>query len=178
MKRSYLVTLLHDLRDSYQSGRFLRGRTMELADGGRVQLVPSELSKRARQGRPGRPEFNLVLETLERVQEITVQHKTHSLVLFLPRKEEVYLPLLGEEATDLAALFIPELEKREIAYIDLGPYFRQRAAAGETLFWEVGGHPNARGYALIAEAVLSHLKENADRYGLKDWERDSSRAGS
>ena len=54
-----------------------------------------------------------------------------------------------------------------IRYIDLLPDFRTRAAKGEVLFFEVDGHPNARGYALIAELVLAHLKENAKKYGLQ-----------
>jgi hypothetical protein len=37
---------------------------------------------------------------------------------------------------------------------------------GETLFFEVDGHPNAAGYALIADAILDYLKQNATEYGL------------
>jgi len=169
---------LKGLWDSYRSGRFQTGRTMHLAEGARVQLVPSELSKWASHGRPGRGAFTLVLQTLEQIQQLAQQHQTSPVVLFFPIKEEVYLPLLGERAADLAAPFIPELDRRGIAYLDLGPYFRQQAAAGEALFWEVDGHPNERGYRLIAEVVLSHLRANATSYGLKDWERESSRAAS
>ena len=115
---------------------------------------------------PGQPAFTLVLKTLEDLQALATQQQTHCLVLFFPSKEEVYLPVFGEAAANLAAPFLPELDKRGIAYLDLGPHFRQRAAAGETLFWEVDGHPNARGYALIAEVVLAHLQEHAARYGL------------
>jgi hypothetical protein len=42
----------------------------------------------------------------------------------------------------------------------------RHAEAGEALFWEVDGHPNAQGYAVIAEVVLAHLQEHAARYGL------------
>jgi lysophospholipase L1-like esterase len=168
VESSYVFALLRDFSESYQSGRFLGGKTVELASGTRLQLVPSFLAQDAKYAQPGHPEFILVLETLDRIHTIAKQHKTQCLVLFFPSKEEVYLPLLGEEAVDLAAPFIPELDKRGIAYLDLGPYFRRRAAAGEALFWELDGHPNAHGYALIAEIVLAHLKDNAQRYGLKD----------
>jgi hypothetical protein len=107
-----------------------------------------------------------VLQTLENLQALATQRQTHCLVLFFPSKEEVYLPVLGEAAADLAAPFLPELDERGIAYRDLGPHFRRRAAAGETLFSEADSHPNARGYALIAEVVLAHLQEHAARYGL------------
>lgn len=172
MKKSYLFAMLQSLHDSYKSGRFLQGRTMQLADGSRVQLVPGELWKMSRLGQPGRPAMGLILKTLEDIQALGKQHHTHLMVLFFPMKEEVYLPLLGEEMPDLAAPFIPELVRRGISYVDLGPYFRERAATGETLFWEVDGHPNSRGYALIAEVVLSHLKRNAKSYGLRDWQAD------
>jgi hypothetical protein len=168
LKRSHLVAFLRELHVSYQSGRFLGGKTMELADGSRLQLVPRALTQAARQGQPGRPEFASVLDTLERTHILAKQHNTHCLVLFFPSKEQVYLPLLGEEAPDLAAPLIPELDKRGIAYLNLGPPFRERAAAGETLFWELDGHYNAPGYALVAEVVRAHLKDNAEQYGLKD----------
>jgi hypothetical protein len=168
LKRSHLVALLRELHVSYQSGRFLGGKTMELADGSRLQLLPRALTQAARFGQPGRPEFALVLDMLERTHKLAQQHNTHCLVLFFPSKEEVYLPLLGEEAPDLAAPFLPELDERGIAYLNLGPFFRERATAGETLFWELDGHYNAPGYALVAEVVRAHLKDNAKRYGLKD----------
>jgi hypothetical protein len=166
LQRSYLFTWLNDMHASYQAGVFLQGKTVRLADGNRVQLIPRQLAKLARMSYPGRPAFELVLESLKQLQALATQQQTHCLVLFFPSKEEVYLPVFGDPAADLAASFLPELDRRGIAYLDLGPHFRQRAAAGETLFWEVDGHPNARGYALIAEVVLAHLQERAARYGL------------
>jgi hypothetical protein len=106
------------------------------------------------------------MQALEHLCTLATQQQTHCLVLLFPGKEEgVYFPLSGE-AVDIAAPFLPELDKRGIAYLDLGPPFRQRAAAGEILFGEMDVHPNARGYALIAEEVLAHLKAQAARYGL------------
>jgi hypothetical protein len=60
------------------------------------------------------------------------------------------------------------LGKLGIPYIDLLPGFRRRAAQGEVLFFETDGHPNARGYALIAELVLDHLRNNAKTFNLND----------
>ena len=165
-QNSYLYALLHDLRASYQSGLFLQGKTVHLIDGSRMQLVPRQLANQAHLDHPRQPAFALVLKTMEDIQALATQQQIHCLVLFFPSKEEVYLPVIGEAAADLAAPFLPELEKRGIAYLDLGPHFRQRATAGETLFWEVDGHPNARGNALIAEVVLAHLQAHAARYGL------------
>jgi hypothetical protein len=166
LRGSYLYTLLDDLRASYYAGVFLQGKTVQPRDGGRIQLVPRLLASHARLSSPQQPALSLVLKSLEDLQDLTSQQQTYCLVLFFPSKEEVYLPVFGEAAADLAAPFLPELDKRGIAYLDLGPHFRQRAAAGETLFWEVDGHPNPRGYALIAEVVLAHLLKRATSYGL------------
>ncbi len=162
---SSLGALVREIQASYQSGRFLPGRTLTLGDGGRVQLVPRLLAQMASRGHPGRRGFTLTLQTIERLHALGTQHHTRTVILFFPSKEEVYLPLVDDRTPDLAAPFLPELETRGIAYLDLGPLFRRRAAAGETLFWEVDGHPNPRGYSLIAEAVATYLKDDAARLG-------------
>jgi hypothetical protein len=166
LKDFYLVALLQDLRASYRSGQVFSGRTIELAPGERLQLVPNILAQMAAYARPERPEFSLIVETIERIQTLATQHQTHCVILFFPSKEEVYLPLLNEKTPDLAAPFIPELEKRHIAYVNLGPLFRERALSRQKLFFEVDGHPNARGYAVIAEAVLQYLKDHAHQLDL------------
>ena len=141
---------------------------MQLTDGSQLHLVPKQLARQTSVGSPGQPAFALVLNTLEHLCTLATQQQTHCLVLIFPDKEQVYLPIFGAAAVHLAAPFLPELEERGIAYLDLGPHFRQRAAAGEALFWEVDGHPNARGYTVIAEVVLAHLKEHAASYGLTE----------
>jgi len=88
----------------------------------------------------------------------------------------VYLPLRGETTFDAdpGRPLRVKLGELGIPYIDLLPDFRSRAAKGEVLFFEVDGHPNARGYALIAELVLAHLKDNAKKYGLENLVQSSS----
>jgi hypothetical protein len=162
----YLVALLQDIEASYRSGRAFSGRTVELAPGERIQLVPSLLAQATASARPERAEFSHILETIERIQAAATQHQTHCIVLFFPSKEEVYLPLLGEDVPDLAEPFLPELRQRHIAYVNLTPLFRERALAKEQLFFEVDGHPNVRGYALIAEAVLTYLRDHAHQLDL------------
>jgi len=166
LMRFHVYALAQDVRESSRAGRLLSGKTVELASGARLQLVPSLLAHAALYTRPESPEFALILDTLAQIQARAQAHHTHTLILFFPSKEEVYLPVLGEKAADLAAPFIPELHQRGITYLDLGPAFRERAAAGDTLFFEVDGHPNARGYALIAETVLAYLQTSAQQFGL------------
>jgi lysophospholipase L1-like esterase len=165
LQKSYLYMSLKDLYAAYKGGRIL-GKTVQLTDGGQLYLNPTQLEKQAAVGSPGQPAFALVLHTLEHLCTLATQQQTHCLVLIVPDREQVYLPILGDAAVNLAAPLLPELENRGIASLDLGPHFRQRAAAGETLFWEEDGHPNVRGYALIAEVVLAHLKEHTASYGL------------
>jgi len=114
---------------------------------------------------------------LEEEELIAESHGTRVLVIFLPSKDEAYLPLLGG-VPDMSRPMREELRKLGIYYLHLGPAFRDRAAKGEKLFFETDEHPNVRGYALIADLVLSHLKEHAKRYGLTDWQSNLSRARS
>ena len=79
-----------------------------------------------------------------------VREGTHVLVVLQPGKEEVYLPLTDPSVPDPERPLREALDRLRIEYLDLTPGFRQRAAAGARLFFEVDGHPNAAGYALIA----------------------------
>jgi lysophospholipase L1-like esterase len=168
MKGLYFSALLQDFRESYREGRLLSGRTMKLSTGGQIQLVPSLLTYMATFAQYGRPEFMLILETIEQINALAQKNHTECLILFFPSKEEVYLPLLGEKAADLSEPFIPELKRRGIPYLNLGPFFHQQATAGKQLFFEVDGHPNILGYTLIAETIFEHLKENSRINSIKD----------
>ena len=86
-------------------------------------------------------------------------------MVLLPSKEEVYLPA-DREMPDLTGPLRLAFDRDAIEYLDLVPAFRERAAAGERLFFETDGHPNKSGYALIAKLVLQHIRENTNRYGL------------
>jgi hypothetical protein len=118
--------------------------------------------------------FDITVEALQRLHSIASTNGTNVLIVLQPSKEEVYLPLMGEPAPDPGSHFRAALDELRIPYLNLLPGFRSRAEKGEILFFEVDGHPNARGYALTAELVLAHLKNNAGVYGLKDFAQVSS----
>jgi len=171
LKRSYLFAFLNMLRSS-GIGYGSQTRTVFFDDGSRLSLVPGFLEDLAQRARPDRQEFRLMIETLERLKSLAKESGTTAIVLLVPTKEEIYLPLLDHERDfDPSAAIRTTLNLRDIPYLDLAPDFRRQAAMGQRLFFE-GWHPNTSGYALIAEIVLSHLKENARRYGLKDWDAE------
>jgi lysophospholipase L1-like esterase len=173
-RRSYLFNLALHVTGAARKWRPDEVRLFELPDGQRLELLPGDFTRKIKGAYPGHPEFELTLDALKRIRSIGESHGTKVLVIFLPGKEEAYLPLLGVDVPDFAAPLRQELKRLGITHLDLGPAFRDRAAKGEKLFFEADGHPNARGYALIAELVVSHLKGNAERYGLKDFGKISS----
>jgi hypothetical protein len=168
LERSYLLTLMHEAWQLYQAPSPFWGRTLTLPDGSRLRLVPSILASNTAGAHPDHPDFQLVLQAVEDTQTLAQVHGTQLLVLLLPSKEEVYLPTIGAPSPDPVSPFRRAFEERGIASLDLTPGFRQQAREGKGLFFEVDGHPNAAGYALIAEVVHAYLRSNAARYHLKD----------
>jgi lysophospholipase L1-like esterase len=172
LRASYSYNLLRYLRQSAEARLFSTVRTFQSADGSQLELLMEDFADKTAGAQPHRREFQLAIDALQRIHSIATANGTKTLVLLQPGKEEVYLPLLGEAVPDPAEPLRRELENSGIDYLDLTPSFRERARAGEKLFHEVDGHPNIRGYALIAESVRAYLKANAARYGLKDWEAE------
>jgi lysophospholipase L1-like esterase len=170
LRASHLYNLLRYIRQLPSEVK-----TFQTADGSRLELLPEDFAEKTLGAQPERREFQLALKALRRIHSIASDNGTAMMVLLQPSKEEVYLPLLGEPMPEPTEPLRKELENSGIEYFDLMPAFRQRALAGEKLFHEADGHPNAHGYELIAESVFSYLKANGERYGLKDWESPALR---
>jgi lysophospholipase L1-like esterase len=169
-RKSYLFNLILYAKGAARKWRPDEVRIFELPDGSRLELHPADFKRKVKGAHPGNREFQLTLGALMRVHSIAESHGAKTLVIFLPGKEEAYLPLLDGDVPDASRSLRQELAALEIPYLDLVPLFRDRAAKGEKLFFEADGHPNARGYALIAEGVISHLKSHGAQYGLTDWQ--------
>ena len=150
-------------------------KTFQAPDGTRLELAPGDLTAKTKEAQSGYHLFDITVEALQRLHSIARANGTNILIVLQPSKEEVYLPLLGEPAPDPGSPLRVTLGELGIPYLDLLQGFRSRAEQGEVLFFEADGHPNARGYALTAELVLTHLKNNAERYGLKHVVQSSSR---
>jgi lysophospholipase L1-like esterase len=165
-RKSQFVNLLLYARDNFNRWIPARKTTFVAPDGRRLELAPQTLANNAKYARPGYLVFRAVLESLQEIHSRARADGATALIVLQPSKEEVYLPLVGEPPPDPGAPLRAALADRKIPYLDLLPEFRRRAAKGEVLFFETDGHPNARGYALIAEIVASYLAAHAGDYGL------------
>jgi hypothetical protein len=174
VKRSYLYNLLREVRDAVRNRFQTQITTLRLSDGNRLDLDIGDFENKVSGALPDSREFRLVVKTLQDLHSIAERDGTNVLVVLQPSKEEVYLPLLGEPSPDLQGPLRTALEEGGIPYLDLLPGFRRRAAKGEALFFQSDGHPNGRGYALIADLVLSHLKNKAEKYDLPQIMQTSS----
>jgi hypothetical protein len=173
-RKTYLGNLLHEAWMMGKRRQLTEAQIVHMADGARLQLMPGDFVSKTAGAQPDRREFQLVIQALQRIQSIALEHDTHTLVVLQPSKEEVYASLAGEPPPDPSGPLRKALEGLGMAYLDLTLAFRQHAAAGEQLFFEVDGHPNAAGYALIAEVVRSHLQDNVERYALQESKVDFS----
>lgn len=162
LESSYLLTFLREAKSTF--GSTFAGQTVEMADGSRLRLAPSILRREAERARPGNPDFERVMEAIEATRVKAEADGASFLVLIIPTKEEVYLPTLGRPFPDTAGPFARQLDAAGIPTLNLTPTFREHASAGEALFFEVDGHANARGYRLMADALLNYLEAHAERY--------------
>ena len=164
LEQSYLMTFLHYARNQVESG--FSNRTINFADGGQIQLAPTVYARGQFMASPDHPNFRLVLDAVKQTRALAEQNGSRFLVLVMPTKEEVYLPLLNEQPPPATAPFVAEFERDGIPYLDLTPHLQAAARKGERLFFKVDGHPNAAGYRLIAEVVLDHIRSGAPRSDL------------
>ena len=175
LEDSHLVAFLRGARTSLDSA--ITSSTIDFEDGHRLQLVPALLRRDLEMAQPGRPEFELVMATIERARAVTRQHGSEFLVLLMPTKEEVYLPRIGEPAPPLTESFGAALDRRGIGFIDLTRDLQAHARDNAPLFYEIDGHPNAEGYQLLARVVVDHLEALGPGFGPAGRSGDAGQAG-
>lgn len=166
IERSYLVTSLGEWKKNLNSP--FSSRTMTFDDGSRLRLAAGIRSKNVARTQSDHPTFRRVVEVLSELQEDCDQAGTELLVLLFPTKEEVYLPLLGEPAPLLVEPFAAKLEELGIDHLDLIPALQERGRQGARLYFEIDGHPNAEGYRVIADTVLTYLESEPDLFERQD----------
>jgi len=166
VRRSHLFALVRGLRGGVEADPPPAPRIYRFEDGRSVQLHEADFVAKTRRAQPGERVFELAIASLQQLHARALAHGAHVLMVLLPGKEEVYLPLLGDPTPDPARALRSAMDRLGIEYLDLAPAMRARAAEGEQLFYEVDGHPNPTGQALIARLVHEHLTRHADRYGI------------
>ncbi|HET6468640.1 MAG TPA: SGNH/GDSL hydrolase family protein [Geminicoccaceae bacterium] len=151
---SYVYQLLRDARRRLATP--FAGRTLSLADGQQVRLAPAVYASNVARSDPAHLDFRLVMAAVEATRREVEAAGAKFMVLLVPTKELVYLPLVGESAPDPLPAFAAELERQGISFLDLTPPL-QTEALERAVYFEVDGHPNALGYRIIADAVLARL---------------------
>lgn len=173
-EKSYLAALLRDALRSRNLDETLKGKTVELESGERLQLVPRYVEIESARAVKGDPGFDATVRSIYDIGKIASSNDVACLVILFPTKEEVYSDFLEQDFSRLEDAMKGELDKLGINYLDLGPILRLKAREGRALYHEVDGHPNALGYDVIAQAIVDHLRTNSDSYGLtlKDSKED------
>ena len=170
-------SLLYMAMNSARKGRAFTGSTtLDLADGGRVQLMPSAYDSSLAINQKGNPAFDSVvratLEARSRAQAIGCGF----IVMFVPTKESVYSASLKRGFPGLNEPMERVLRHDySIEVIDPTDSLVELAAQGKTLYFEVDGHPNALGNRVIADVVTQYLNSNAQSLGLDDWNQADPR---
>jgi hypothetical protein len=167
MKSSYVGSLLWAATVG-NAETYGKGAVVHDTRDGSVVLMPAALDRVRSRAQPDRPEFVQAFEALARLRDAVAARGGQLLIVLLPSKEEVYLPLLGLLHDDPMAPVRRALQDLGVPWLDVTRPLRERAATGEQLFFRVDGHPNRVGYELIAATVLRYLDTSglAQRVGL------------
>jgi len=172
IRYSYLYNLVAAARAgrSADGDSDSKSKVLHLQDGHEMRLALADFDSRTRNGRPGRREFDLTVKALTKIRDSVRNEGAHLLVVLQPSKEEVYSPSPGVKPRDASGSLRTALTRLGIEYLDLTPTFTGHAS-GPPLFFEADGHPNERGYRLIADAVAAYLdsslhRRNNDLHGL------------
>jgi lysophospholipase L1-like esterase len=158
VEASYVLAVARDVRRNLASP--FAGETMAVDDGSRLRLAPTAYAQQALMAEPDHPAFELVMEAIAEAREQALAQGSRFVVLLMPTKEEVYLHLLGRSYPPLVDAFAGALAERGIDHLDLSLALRDAAGDGAPLYFEIDGHPNERGYAVIADAVIALLRDS------------------
>ena len=108
----------------------------------------------------------LTREAIRRAAELAREAGATLVVVAFPAREQVYWPILKRLFPERAqgnphwrtTRVVEFCREAGVPVVDLTPVLMQRAAAGEQLYFRLERHLNARGNALVADAVFAYLQ--------------------
>ncbi|MEJ2549996.1 MAG: GDSL-type esterase/lipase family protein [Anaerolineales bacterium] len=109
--------------------------------------------------------WELTEAALEDAADLASRHEASLVVVFIPNREHVYWPYLEDVMPDVDVTQLNNVAQRladfcdvrGIYFVDLLPAFRERALAGEMLYFPADGHWNVAGHELAANEILEFL---------------------
>lgn len=104
--------------------------------------------------------YNLVFTILTKLNEELKKEKIPFLVIIMPDKEQINGPLSNR------SIYFMEnfLEKENINYIDLFPYFKEEDIS--SIYFKIDGHTNFEGNKKIAKIIYTELMNNKKEYKI------------
>ena len=166
--RSALLLSLRSMRKSLMYG--LSSKTVTFADGSEMQLAPSIYGKALKSNDPENTGFQSIVKATVDARNRARASGSEFVVLLFPVKESIYLPSQEISFADLVRPLQDVLQDEAgIPCIDMTGPFREWAAKGKQLYFQVDGHPNALGNRVVADTVAEYLRANAQTIGLDDW---------
>ncbi len=113
-------------------------------------------------------------ESLERLKDAIHEQHAQMILVWIPSKERVYLPLLPHDRyvqyvtnqsgkiDGLEHIIGAYAAQSGIAFLDLTPVLQEHARAGEKLYFTVDGHLNSAGNELAGRSVVDFLETVSD----------------
>lgn len=177
---SYLAQTLRSVRKTLSYG--FSSTDVTLPNGGRIRLAPNLYGDALRRGHPGDPGFDAVIRATLEARDLARSIDCQFVVLFVPTKELVYLPLQGVKFPGIIGPLKDALGRQPgIVILDALDPLRGHAARGEKLYFEIDGHPDEFGNRVLADYLAQYLRTNARALGIEagtqaDIQSDRARA--
>jgi len=162
-KRSYVLSLLKFGRDAFRRDSSEQAEVVLTASGSELYLFEEDFRAKTLLSEPDNDTFDLVVDELRAMRDAALSDGTRLILLLQPAKEEVYAPDGNDALPDATAALRTVLDELGIEYIDAVPSFRRMADDGLALFFSIDGHPNAEGYAVLADLVAEYLGATEDQ---------------
>ncbi|MGI9220171.1 MAG: SGNH/GDSL hydrolase family protein [Woeseiaceae bacterium] len=162
-KRSYVLSLLKFGRDAFRRDSTGQAEIVQTASGSELYLFEKDFRTKTELAGPRNDTFKLVVDELRVMRDAALSDGSRLVLLLQPAKEEVYSPNGTNELPDATLALRAVLDELGIEYIDAVPVYREMAEAGPALFFSIDGHPNAEGYALLADLVAEYLNVAVDQ---------------